>query len=247
MEGIIITTINLKHSIKTDEAMGYNSKIHSMKKIYCMIVLSIVSMSLIAQENVDATNATIQIESEGSAVDKFNFYKFDKDKKDENIVKTEEGYFFYLYDYYCRLIEIFEEKYWIKLFLGKTPDDVLKSANMINQWYKQAKPKSYIVVTNPDGQKITLFKNATPGLFLSYGTTEDIKWVIESMKTDANNTMTALIPFAGILNASAAKQDMEIRDTYIKSKIADGTYQPTHNVDKNTFMRKIKKLSKQNE
>ena len=111
MEGIIITTINLKHSIKTDEAMGYNSKIHSMKKIYCMIVLSIVSMSLIAQENVDATNATIQIESEGSAVDKFNFYKFDKDKKDENIVKTEEGYFFYLYDYGCRVIEIFEEKY----------------------------------------------------------------------------------------------------------------------------------------
>ena len=132
-----------------------------------MIVLSIVSMSLIAQENADATNAnaTIQIESEGSAVDKFNFYKFDKDKKDENIVKTEEGYFFYLYDYGCRVIEIFEEKYWIKLFLGKTPDDVLKSANMINQWYKQAKPKSYIVVTNPDGQKITLFKNATPGLF----------------------------------------------------------------------------------
>ena len=85
MEGIIITTINLKHSIKTDEAMGYNSKIHSMKKIYCMIVLSIVSMSLIAQENVDATNATIQIESEGSAVDKFNFYKFDKDKKENHI------------------------------------------------------------------------------------------------------------------------------------------------------------------
>ena len=56
-----------------------------------------------------------------------------------------------------------------------------------------------------------------------------------------------MVPFASILNASAAKQDMEIRDTYIKSKIADGTYQPTHNVDKNTFMRKIKKLSKQNE
>lgn len=249
MEGIIISTINLKHSIKTDETMGYNSKIHSMKKIYCMIVLSIVSMSLLAQENVDATNAnaTIQIESSGSAGGKFDFNKFDKDQKHENIVKTEEGYFFYLYDYGCKAIEIFEEKYWIKLFLGKTIDDVLKSGEMINKWYKQAKSKSYIVVTNPDGQKITLFKNVAPSLFLSYGTIEDIKWANESMNTDANNTLTGLVPFAGILNARSAQEDRERRDTYIKDKIADGTYQLTMNVDKNTFMRKIKKLSKQNE
>lgn len=248
MEGIIITTINLKHSIKTDEAMGYNSKIHSMKKIYCMIVLSIVSMSLIAQENADATNAnaTIQIESSGSAADKFDFNKFDKDQKNGNIVKTEEGYFFYRYDYGCGAIEIFEEKYWIKLFLGKTIDDVVKSGEMINQWYKQAKPKSYIVVTNPDGQKITLFRDIAPNLFLSYGTIEDIKWANESMKTDANNTLTGLVPFAGIFNASAAKQDQEKRDTYVKDKIADGTYQITTCVDKNTFMRKIKNFKKHN-
>lgn len=245
MEGIIITTINLKHSIKTDEAMGYNSKIHSMKKIYCMIVLSIVSMSLIAQENVDATNATIQIESSGYAGGKFDFNKFDKDQKNENIVKTEEGYFFYRYDYGCGAIEIFEEKYWVKLFLGKTIDDVLKSGEMINQWYKQAKRKSYIVVTNPDGQKITLFKDVVPGLLLSYGTIEDIKWANESMNTDANNTLTGLVPFAGILNARSAQEHRERRDTYIKDKIADGTYQLTTWIDKNTFMRKIKKLSKQ--
>jgi hypothetical protein len=56
-----------------------------------------------------------------------------------------------------------------------------------------------------------------------------------------------MVPFASILNARSAQEYRERRDTYIKDKIADGTYQPTMHVDKNTFMRKIKKLSKQNE
>ncbi len=211
------------------------------------MILSIVSMSLKAQQTVNSknTNSTIQIESEGSAAGKFDFNKFDKDMKHENIVKTEEGYFFYLYDYGCRFAEIFEEEYWIKLFLGETIDDVLKSAEMINQWYKQAKVKSYIVVTNPDGQKITLFKNVAPSLFLSYGTIEDIKWANESMNTDANNALTWMVPFASILNARSAQQHIETRDAYVKGKIAEGTYKLTEHTDKNIFMRKVKKLSKQ--
>ena len=206
-----------------------------MKKLTFSILIVMLSTLLIAQESAlsendtTVTSSTIQFDAE-SAGRMTKWIDINKDSKHKYIIEEEDGYYFYLYDFGCSRAEIFDEKYFIKVYMGKTKDDALSSKKMIKQWCKKAKRNDYITVTNPNGQKVMLFKG-TPGiLYMSYGDIEDIQACLQMHKIESN-AMANVIPFVGLVNSGNTVRQRDERDTSVRGKIKEGTYHPTNCIE----------------
>lgn len=108
-------------------------------------------------------HAQIQIESEGKT------QTFSENKKNASYIHwIEDGFYFLMADYECSKYHLFGNKFAIKIFLGKTVKEVQQSGVILSQWFDGAKNENFITVSNPDGQKICLYKyNAN--LYASYG------------------------------------------------------------------------------
>lgn len=76
----------------------------------------------------------------------FNTYNKEHGSRSLNIVKEEDGYFYYLYDRSCwdlNTINVLspDERFFLKVFMGNTYDDVLASIDQIENWYKNVEEK----------------------------------------------------------------------------------------------------------
>ena len=111
----------------------------------------------------------IQIQSEGTTK------SISEMKKEARWIQWyDDGYYFKMYDYKCSKFRLYGEKYIIKIFLGKTIQEVQQSGVILQQWFDGAKNDAYINVVNPNGQKICLYKyNAN--IYASYGNEHDCK------------------------------------------------------------------------
>lgn len=201
-----------------------------------------------AQTNNDdgstSTSSTIQIDA-GSAgrVMKMKWGDFNKDAKHLNVVKEDDGYFFFLYDYGTSQIDLFEDKYFIKLFMGKTLEDVQSSYQTLKQWYKKAKNKEYMSVTNPDGQKILICKySVDASIYLTYGSIDDIITTIKVVKDRFSNTMLAAVPLVNLMTSGDRKRTESDNASYVRDKIATGTYYPTNYIVFNQFGSSVRKM-----
>jgi len=125
-----------------------------MKKLSLMLMLCFVSIMGISQ---------IQIQSEGKT------QSFSEAKKEASYIRWhDDGYYFRMLDYECSKYHLSGENFIIKIFLGKNAKEVKESGTIIQQWFNDASNDAFINVTNPNGQKICLYKyNAN--IYASYG------------------------------------------------------------------------------
>ena len=200
-------------------------------------MFSVLSM---AQVNSDGSTLQFDAGSEGK-VTVVEMTDFDKDVKNGYIIKEDDSYYFFLYDYATSHIEIFDDKYWIKLFMGKTIEDVQTSYQNLNQWYKKAKKSEYISVTNPNGQKVIICKYKG-NMYLTYGTIDDVITTYKMVENSFSNDMLTIVPVVGLLNSGNAVRTESEAATYIRAKIADGTYCPTNAIGLNDIKSAVKTL-----
>ena len=193
-----------------------------------------LSVAMIAHEstpNGDTTtpSSTIQFDAE-SAGRMTKWIDINKDCKHKYIVEEEDGYFFYLYDFGCSRAKIFDEKYFIKVYMGKTKEDALSSKKMIKQWCQKAKRNEYITVTNPNGQKVMLFKDIPGIIYLTYGGLEDIQACIK-MHQNEWNASANFIPAVGLVNGANTVRQRDERDSSVRGKVNEETYYPTNCIE----------------
>ena len=216
-----------------------------MKKDVFLFALTLLPLTLMAQTNNDdmstSTSSTIQIDAESAGrVMKTKWVDFDKDAKHRYVVKEDDGYYFFLYDYGTSQIDLFEDKYFIKLFMGKTLEDVQSSYQTLRQWYKKVKNKEYMSVTNPDGQKIVICKGVAY-IDLTYGSIDDIIRTEERMEEAATNARLGLVPVVHLINSGERARAESDYASYVREKIADGTYYPTNCISFNAFGSAVRK------
>ena len=207
-----------------------------------------ISITLMAQENKNEgnkmpTSSSLQIESYGTA-SQGSFYQFDKNKKHQHIIEEDDGFYYYLYDYACLMANICDEKYFIKLFMGKSPTDVLTSAETLKQWWKNSEDRDYMIVTNPDGQKVLIYKSKHPAaICLTYGTVANITWMLQVSKLDALNIMSN-VAFVTALGNNATRDEIS-RDLYVNNQVEEGKYQPANGEPISYFFSTVKDFKKQ--
>ncbi len=221
-----------------------------MKKHFLIIMLAWAAMPLIAQNSSSA----LQIESQGSGAQLAtnSYYSFDTEKKMGNIVKEEDVYYYYLYDFCCGLTQVYEDKYFIKLYMGKSIDDVTASYKTIKKWYKKAKMNEYIIVSNPNGQKVLLYKslelNSSKVITVTYGTIDDAIWAAKTYKAFINSSFSgavqSAVPILGLLNNGLL--DNLNMETYMQNKIAEGSYRPASHTTLKLLEKAVKAAKKAN-
>ena len=193
---------------------------------FCVLSLSAQSISLTV-----GGDTTSQIGSNGKQAEWFE--DFDTECKNMNIVKEEDGFYYYSYDWCCEKVDLFDDRYWVKLFVGKTYEEVLTSFNTIIEWYKNAKEGEYVTIENPDGQRILIYKIWLGGGYISYGTLDDIQW----------NKMQSKMPTTGFGLYSDTSEGIVYNN--IQTRVAEGKFHPTGYLgSKMTFRATIKTFKK---
>lgn len=177
----------------------------------------------------------IQIESSGET----KTYS-QHNKSITNIVEKEDGYFYYLIpDYKCNQARL--EGYNIEVFIGKTKDEVAKSAETLKNWFSNAKNEAFIYVTNPDGTKICLYKyNAN--LYASHGNEMNCKDLRVEYGLGMTQVLMGMGSTASTANvaANAAKNRQVLLDN-----LAFGQYTMTGMCGfKSGFLKSIKNFMK---
>ena len=230
-----------------------------MKNLCFLIVLAITSSSLMAQETdslqTEKQSSSLIVETTGnttgasysSGIPEIDFQLTEHYKIHNTIIKNEDGYYLYTYDYGCMMTEKYDNQYFLKLFVGKTYADVLESEQTLNLWWKQAEFDDFMTTTNPDGQKVIIYKSMSPSrcLYISYGTIDDVKWLIRQVGIDTNNQFTEIIPIVNLATNSTRLSTEQSRDQYVLNKLAEGTYKLGNWIPKNTFFKAFKKFKKQ--
>lgn len=152
----------------------------------CFVFLTLVIVPAFCQ---------IQIQSEGQTK------SYSETKKEISYINWHsDGYYFYLCDYKTAKYHLFGDKFTIKIFLGKNAQEVRQSGDILQQWFDGAKNEAFINVTNPNGQKICLYKyNAN--LYASYGDEMNCK----STRIQYGADITAAV--AGVAYTTKAERD----------------------------------------
>ena len=155
-----------------------------MKKILAALMGMTLALPVFAQ---------IQIESSSQAKS-FKEYR----KEACAIAWEEDGYYFRIADYECSKAQIQGEKYIIRVYLGKTVEEVRQSAKTLHDWFRKADNEDFLYTVNPNGDKVCLYKyNAN--LYASYGTEVNCKATRISYGTDM-----AIVIMGGNYQATSA-------------------------------------------
>lgn len=85
-----------------------------------------------------------------------------------------DGYYFHMLDYECSKISLKGARFNVYIYLGQNDEEVKQSADILKKWYDQAANDAFITVTNPNGDKLTIYKyNAN--IYASYGNEQDCR------------------------------------------------------------------------
>ncbi|MBR1996179.1 MAG: hypothetical protein IJ989_02890 [Paludibacteraceae bacterium] len=136
--------------------------------IYIIAVLLAISQSNFAQ---------IQIEEYGKAGTLRTY-----EKNANSIYWIEDGYYFAAWDYDCAKYNLAGDQYHVLIYLGKTKDEVRRSRKIIEDWFKNADNNNFIYVTNPNAQRVCLYKYNSI-LYCSYGSEYLCKMTINKHKS----------------------------------------------------------------
>lgn len=136
--------------------------------IYIIAVLFAISQSNFAQ---------IQIEEYGKAGTLRTY-----EKNANSIYWIEDGYYFAAWDYDCAKYNLAGDQYHVLIYLGKTKDEVKRSRKIIEDWFKNADNNNFIYVTNPNAQRVCLYKYNSI-LYCSYGSEYLCKMTINKHKS----------------------------------------------------------------
>lgn len=136
--------------------------------IYIITVLFAISQSNFAQ---------IQIEEYGKAGTLRTY-----EKNANSIYWIEDGYYFAAWDYDCAKYNLAGDQYHVLIYLGKTKDEVRHSRKIIEDWFKNADNNNFIYVTNPNAQRVCLYKYNSI-LYCSYGSEYLCKMTINKHKS----------------------------------------------------------------
>lgn len=136
--------------------------------IYIIAVLLAISQSNFAQ---------IQIEEYGKAGTLRTY-----EKNANSICWIEDGYYFAAWDYDCAKYNLAGDQYHVLIYLGKTKDEVRRSRKIIEDWFKNADNNNFIYVTNPNAQRVCLYKYNSI-LYCSYGSEYLCKMTINKHKS----------------------------------------------------------------
>lgn len=136
--------------------------------IYIITVLFAISQSNFAQ---------IQIEEYGKAGTLRTY-----EKNANSIYWIEDGYYFAAWDYDCAKYNLAGNQYHVLIYLGKTKDEVRHSRKIIEDWFKNADNNNFIYVTNPNAQRVCLYKYNSI-LYCSYGSEYLCKMTINKHKS----------------------------------------------------------------
>lgn len=136
--------------------------------IYIIAVLFAISQSNFAQ---------IQIEEYGKAGTLRTY-----EKNANSIYWIEDGYYFAAWDYDCAKYNLAGDQYHVLIYLGKTKDEVRHSRKIIEDWFKNADNNNFIYVTNPNAQRVCLYKYNSI-LYCSYGSEYLCKMTINKHKS----------------------------------------------------------------
>lgn len=130
--------------------------------------------------------AQLQIESSGKAK---SASEYQKDAT--HIVKLEDGYYYGCLDYECSKYSLYGKQYVVYLYLGNNASEIQQSAITLKNWFEGAKNDEYIYVTNPNGQKVCIYKfNAN--MYCSYGTDAHCKATRLKFGADMTAALTGL-------------------------------------------------------
>lgn len=135
---------------------------------YIIAVLLICSQSGFAQ---------IQIEEYGKAESMRKY-----EKKSSSIYWIEDGYYYSAWDYDCASYNLIGNNYCVLIYLGKDKEEVKRSKKILEDWFSKAENSNFIYVTNPNGQKVCLYKHNSL-LFCSYGNEYLCKATIKKHKS----------------------------------------------------------------
>lgn len=173
--------------------------------------------------------AQLQVESSCMNEKTGSFYDFDKNNKHNRIIQMEDGFYYFMYDDACRDLEIYDEAFFLKIFMGKTYNDVLTSMSMLEDWFKNNKVHQYMTVSNPNGQKILIYRGYASCIFTN-GTLDDIKMYLLDAESKAH------------IGGEEAKTT---KFTRVRSQIDEGTYHPTKGIFKQDMRAAFQKFKKQ--
>ena len=167
-------------------------------------------------------SAQIQIESGGKKA-KTSDYKI---KEAFDISWVDDGYYLRAEDYSCAKCGLRGTEYSVFIFLGESVEDVIESKRIIVDWFKKARNKEYINVTNKNGQKVCLYKYGD-FLYYSYGTEFDCDKVHNQLVLDAADFLTA----SRFVNSTYRSQQLErlkLRLEYGEHVLSGGVHFKKH-------------------
>lgn len=130
-----------------------------MKKILLAMFLLFLAVS--------TSNAQLQITEYGEA-----YTQQEYKERACSIYWIEDGYYFAAWDYECALYNLVGDQYCVLIYLGKTTEEVEQSKYILENWFNTAINESYIYVTNPNGQRVCIYKY-NMNIYCSYGSELD--------------------------------------------------------------------------
>ena len=178
-----------------------------MKKLSLILLLSLATLPLMAQKAGAATDrAAAQSTSVRLEAASDNTVSHTEVLQRSNrVFGEEEGFFWYVYDVNSGIAKIYEEEYFLRIFLGKTYDDALNSLLAISDWFKKAKNEETKRIVTANDESYLLEKSTAYGsacLMLTAGSSDDIAWSVENYKNLSNVVMGAVFSGGGAENFS---------------------------------------------
>ena len=129
--------------------------------------------------------AQIQIEEYGKAS---SIREYEEELS--SIYWIEDGYYFSAWDYDCAKYNLVGADYCVLIYLGANKEEVKRSKKILEDWFNQAKNSHFIYVTNPNGQRICLYKHNSL-LYCSYGNEYMCKSTINKHKSSVATAVLA--------------------------------------------------------
>lgn len=183
-----------------------------MKKILLATILSFLAFA--------SSVAQLQIVEYGEASTMREY-----EKEACSIYWIEDGYYFVAWDYECASYNLQGNQYCVLIFLGITKEDVKQSRVILEDWYKTASNESYIYVTNPNGQRVCIYKYNS-NLYCSYGTELDCKQTQTKYSSSIASMLTAgfFTVLTGIDYSSSVANSYEIGRKELLANVAFGEH-----------------------
>lgn len=172
-----------------------------MKKIVILTFISLLVATL-------STFAQLQITEYGQA---YSMREYEKNAC--SIYWIEDGYYFAAWDYDCALYNLVGDQYNVLIYLGKTNKEVEQSKCILENWFKTALSGSYIYVTNPNGQRVCIYKYNS-NLYCSYGTELDCK--ITQKKY--SSSLASMIAAGAITVLTGVDQTTNVANSYERGR-----------------------------